>query len=201
VCFSAFNVSAAFKKQHVQPIYEKFNQVKAALDADKAKRATGQRQGNAELVFDADFRLFAAPSALIETLKDLVFKKISAQGRPLALVAVLEQSFNGVKDAVMKRDALAQRFESGAIPQNLLAKYYFGIRLPSGHTDHEFPCSLVSDDSARKRSAQGFNTSARTGYFSARSVRFCLNQLQSSPCPIGILFTGIKPSIPTSPRA
>jgi hypothetical protein len=139
VCFSAFNVAAAFKKQHVQPMYDKFNQVNAELQTVQKERATGQRQGNAEFVLDADFRLFAAPSAPIETLKELVFNKISAQGRPLALVAILEQSFNGVKDAVMKRDALAQRFESGAITQNLLAKCYFGIRLPSGHTNHEFP--------------------------------------------------------------
>lgn len=143
VCFSAFNAGASLKKQHVQPMYEEFERAKADLQVFKEQRATGQRQGNAEYVFVADMRTFAVPSSPIETLKDLVFNKISAYGRPLALVSVLEQTFTGLKEAVSKRDTLIHRFASGAVPKELFHNYYFGTRLPSGDTNQEYP-DLIS---------------------------------------------------------
>lgn len=139
VAFSACNAGLAVKKQHVQSMYEEFVRAKAELQAYRQQRATGQRQGNAEYRFVADMRIFPAPSAPIETLKDLVFHRISAYGRPLALVAVLEQSFAGVKEMIAKRDALIHRFASGAVPKELLPNYYFGMPLPNGDTNQEYP--------------------------------------------------------------
>lgn len=139
VCFSAFNAGAIVKKQHVQPMHEAFESAKRELQALNDQRASGQVQGNAEYVFVADLRTFPSPSAPIETLKDLVFNKISAYGRPLALVSVLEQSFVGLREAIAKRDALIHRFSSGSVPKELFHNYYFGSRLPSGDTNQEFP--------------------------------------------------------------
>jgi hypothetical protein len=139
VAFSAFNAGAALKKQHVQPMYEEFESANAKLEAYKADRATGQRQGNADYFFTADLRTFSAPLAPIDTLKDLVFNKISAHGRPLALVSMLEQSFLGLREVIQKRDALVHRFASGQIPKDLTHKYYFGQQLPNGDTNREFP--------------------------------------------------------------
>lgn len=144
VCFSAFNAGIALKKQHVQPMYDAFETAKKELHAFKAERASGRRQGNAEYKFLADMRTFPAPSAPIETLKDIVFNKISAYGRPLALVSVLEQSFVGLREAIAKRDALIQRFSSGSIPKELFHNYYFGLQLPSGDTSQEFPDLVVA---------------------------------------------------------
>lgn len=139
VAFSVCNAGLAVKKQHVQSMYEEFVRAKAELEAFRQQRATGQRQGNAEYRFVADMKTFPSPSAPIETLKDLVFHRISAYGRPLALVAVLEQSFAGLKEMIAKRDALIHRFTSGAVPKELLPKYYFGMPLPSGDTNQEYP--------------------------------------------------------------
>jgi hypothetical protein len=139
VAFSASNVALAVKKQHVQSMYEEFARAKADLEAFRQQRATGQRQGNAEYRFVADMRTFTAPSVPIETLKDLVFHRVSAYGRPLALVTVLEQSFAGLKEMIAKRDVLIHRFASGDVPKELLPNYYFGMPLPSGDTNQEYP--------------------------------------------------------------
>lgn len=139
VAFSACNAGLAVKKQHVQPMYEEFSRAKAELETLRQKRTTGQLQGNAEFRFFADMRVFPAPSAPIETLKDLVFHQISAYGRPLALVAVLEQSFSGVKEMIARRDAMIHRFASGAVPKDLLPNYYFGMPLPGGDVNQEYP--------------------------------------------------------------
>lgn len=137
VAFSACNAALATKKQHTKPMREKFNEAKEALLKFQAERATGQRQGNAEYHLELDLKVFPAPLVQIETLKDLVFKRLSAVGRPLALVAVLEQSLAGTRDAVAKREALVQRFASGQIPEQLTAHFYFGLKLPNGHLSQE----------------------------------------------------------------
>lgn len=139
LCFSTFNVAAAFKTQLALPMFEKYNQAKADFDADQQARATGQRQGNAEVVFDSDLKMFSAPSVPIKTLNELVFNKLAAPGRPIALAAILEQSLNSIQDSVSKRNALARHFMGGGVAQELLFRHYFGIRLPNGHTNHEFP--------------------------------------------------------------
>lgn len=137
VAFSACNAALATKKQHTEPMRRKFNEAKEALRRFQAERASGQRQGNAEYHGELDLKVFPAPVVPMETLKDLVFQKLSAVGRPLALVAVLEQSLAGARDAVAKREALVRRFAAGEIPEHLTAHFYFGLKMPNGHINQE----------------------------------------------------------------
>jgi len=139
VAFSACNAALATKKQHVEPLRTGFKEAHAALLKFQAERASGQRQGNAEYHVPLDLRVFPAPVVPIETLKNLAFEKLSAVGRPLALVSVLEQSLAGARDAIAKRELLVQRFANGAIPENLTAHFYFGLKLPNGHLSQEHP--------------------------------------------------------------
>jgi hypothetical protein len=136
--FSIVNAALALKKQHVQPMYEQFAAHKAALAKFNADRAAGQLAQGAQFPFVADLRSFPHPILPIETLKGLLFEKISAQGRALALLSVIEQSLVGVREAVLRRDALTQRFQSGEIPNQQVPFYYFGLPLPSG-TNQEYP--------------------------------------------------------------
>jgi hypothetical protein len=137
--FSACNAALALKKQHVQPMYEQFEREKKALTNFKAQRAAGKVPGNTGYHFVADLRTFPALVVPIETLKDLVFHKISAYGRALALVSVLEQSLLGLTEGIVKRDILIQRFSTGAVPAERLHLYYFGMPLPTGDTNQEYP--------------------------------------------------------------
>lgn len=138
VGFSIVNAALALKNQHVQPMYEKFQSDKAALAKLEADRAAGQLVPGTQFPFVADLRSFPAPIVPIETLKALVFDKISAQGRALALVSVIEQSLVGLHNTIGHRDAMCRRFQSGAIPNQQIPHYYFGLPLPSG-TNQEYP--------------------------------------------------------------
>jgi len=139
VAFVICNAAISLKSQHVQPMHEQFTREKEALRIFKEQRATGQIQGNAEYRYKADLRAFPAPTVPIETLKNLLFQKISAYGRPLALVSVIEQSLISLREAIEKRDILVQRFASGSIPTEQIPQYYFGMPLPSGDTNQEYP--------------------------------------------------------------
>jgi hypothetical protein len=138
VGFSIVNAALALKKQHVQPLYEQFNLQKKALEKFNADRQAGTLPQGAQFPFVADLRSFPAPIVPIETLKELLFDKISAQGRALALASVIEQTLVGLTEAVSRRDALVRQFQSGGIPNQQIPSYYFGLPLPTG-TNQEYP--------------------------------------------------------------
>lgn len=137
VAFSICNAALAVKRQHAEPLRSGFHRARDDLLKFQAEQASGQRQGNAKYHVQLDLKVFPAPAAPMETLKDLVFQKLSAVGRPLALVSVLEQSLAGVRDAVAKREELVQKFATGVIPEHLTAHFYFGLKLPNGHLNQE----------------------------------------------------------------
>lgn len=133
------NAALALKKQHVQPMREAFVKLRGDLEAFKEKRNAKQIAKDAAFHLQMDMRTYPAPILPVETLKHVVFQELSAVGRPLALVAVIEQSLIGLSGAIAKRDQLIQRFASGEIPENDHAHYYFGLPLPRGNLNQEYP--------------------------------------------------------------
>lgn len=133
------NAALALKKQHVQPMRENFLKMKSDLEAFNAKRDTRQIAADVEFHLQMDMRNYPAPIVPIETLKHVVFQELSAVGRPLALVAVIEQSLIGLSNAIAKRDQLIQRFETGEVSANNQAHYYFGLPLQGGHINQQYP--------------------------------------------------------------
>lgn len=137
-CFSICNATLMVKKQHVEPMRIEFEKQKENLKLFMQSNAAGNGLKNQVYEMTADLRLFPAPVVPIDTLKTLVFEKISAYGRPLALVSVLEQSLTGLAQAIAHRGRLIQRFQSNAIPKERFAHHYFGLRQVSGETDQEY---------------------------------------------------------------
>lgn len=121
--FSICNAALALKKQHVQPMHEQFTREREALEVFKARRRKGEIPSNVEHRIAADLRTYPAPITAMETLKGLVFKEISAYGRPLALVSVLDQSLAGLSESIGKRDTWVQRFSSGGVPPQQFQYY------------------------------------------------------------------------------
>ncbi len=139
VAHTICNAALSLKKQHVQPMREEFLKAKANLEAFKAKRDIGEIAPDEEFHVQMDMRTYPAPIVPIETLKHIAFQEISAVGRPLALVSVIEQSLVGLTAAIAKRDQLIQSFANGTIPEQLQANYYFGLPLKGGHVNQEYP--------------------------------------------------------------
>ncbi len=139
VAHTICNSALVLKKQHVQPIRENFLKIREAAEAFTAKRDAKQISLDVEFQFAMDFRTYPALIVPLETLKNLVFEKISTVGRPLALVAVTEQSLTGLNNAIAKRDQLIERFQTGEIPEKLRPHYYLGVPFSGGHVNQEFP--------------------------------------------------------------
>ena len=139
VSFSICSAALALKDQHVKPMYDRFLLEKERLEVFQQQRATRQRQDAAPFEFEADLQTFPAPVVPIKMLRDLLFNKTSNHGRPLALVAVLEQSLAGLVDQIAKRDQIIANFSSGAVPSNVLPHHYFGLPLEDASTNRVFP--------------------------------------------------------------
>lgn len=139
VAHTICNAALALKKQHVQPMREAFLELRGNLEAFKEKWNAQQIAPDVQLHLQMDMRTYPAPILPVETLKHVVFQELSAVGRPLALVAVIEQSLIGLSNAIAKRDQLIQRFASDEIPENNHAHYYFGLPLPGGNLNQEYP--------------------------------------------------------------
>ena len=139
VAHSICNAALALKKQHIQPMREKFIQSKADVEEFSRKRAANLIAPNAAFPTHLDMRTFPAPVVPIDTLKHILFQEISAVGRPLALASVIEQSLIGLNGAIAKRDQLIQKFASGDIPEKNHAQFYFGLPLQGGHLNQEYP--------------------------------------------------------------
>lgn len=137
--FTTCNAVLALKRQHVQPLYEKFVQDKKEVNAFHARSAAGQLQGNAQFHFVTDLRTFAAPTTPIDSLKDLLFNKLSVSGRALALVCAIEDAALGLTRSIQARQSLVEQIKSQSIPKDLLALYYFGFTLPNGDINQEYP--------------------------------------------------------------
>lgn len=133
------NAALALKKQHVQPMREAFLESTEDFEVFKEKRNAKQIATDVAFHLQMDMRTYPAPTLPIDTLKHLVFQELSAVGRPLALVAVIEQSLISLTGAIAKRDQLIQRFASDEIPESNHAHYYFGLPLAGGHVNREYP--------------------------------------------------------------
>jgi hypothetical protein len=143
-CFSICNAALMLKHQHVKPMHDEFEKQKVELNNFKKKFFLNGTPITQEYRFTADMRTFPALVVPLDTLKTLVFERISVYGRPLALVSVLEQSLVGLKRAIDHRDCLIQRFQSGTTPKELLAHHYFGLQQSNGDTNQEYPDTVVA---------------------------------------------------------
>lgn len=139
VAHTICNAALAVKKQHVLPMQQSFLKSKSELEEFKIKRNSGKTPKDAEFHMQMDMRTYPAPIVPMDTLKHVVFQELSVVGRPLALVAVIEQSLIGLTAAIAKRDQLIMRFATGEIHETVHANYYFGLPLQGGHVNQEFP--------------------------------------------------------------
>lgn len=137
VSHTACNAALAIKSQHFKQMSEKYMEDRRRI-VDISDRAAQGKEIEGTMHFVADLQLFPGPVFPLETLKELVFQKISAHGRPLALVSAIDQSLSGLNDAIVRREMQVKRFQSGQIPKELFPNYYFGLQLPSGDTPNEY---------------------------------------------------------------
>ncbi len=136
--FTICNTTLGLKKQLVAPMYSRFEAAKKEFLSIVEQRRTGQIQGNTPHRFEVDFQSFMIPALPVESLKILIFDRVNAQGRVLALISLIDNAATGLRHASGKRDSLIEMFNTNPPPPDVLPLLYFGAKLPSGHTHREY---------------------------------------------------------------
>jgi hypothetical protein len=131
----------ALKNQVTRDIYETYTKCRTDFEEYlQGSRRAGQQPANGLYEFRADLRSLPMPLLPIDVLRELLYEKISATGRPLALVAALAGSISSLSEFIQNRHRLIEGFKQ--MPDDrrsrLLPALYFGLQYQEGHVSEEF---------------------------------------------------------------
>jgi hypothetical protein len=141
VSFAICNTFLTLKQQYIKPLKNKFDSQNVSLHDYSEQRRLGQIPPGAPFVFTADFQtLFLSPFP-IDTLRQLVFEKLSLdERRPLMLVSTLVETIHGLNASTDNRNELIAFYKSSPISPEDLVPLYFGLpQSRNGVTSREYP--------------------------------------------------------------
>jgi len=136
--FTICNAGLSLKKQFTKPIHDAYVEKRASLQEFQRQRALGQIPPNAMFEFRADLRTVPMPVVPIDALKHHVYEKVSASGRPLALVVALTGALTTLADVIAKRNTLIEQFQKTGQQLEHFPALYFGLPYGGGHLNTEF---------------------------------------------------------------
>lgn len=133
ICVGGLNL----KDQVTRSVYDDY--VKLKSDFEEHRRRVDQGEDLPVFELRADFRSFPMPLLPIDILRELVHEKISATGRPLALVAALAGSISSLSGMIGNRQHLIESFKQMSDEhRSVLPALYFGFPYGGGHVNEEF---------------------------------------------------------------
>ena len=137
--FTIVNDVLALKKQHVREMSSTYNSEVERYKEYKAKRLTGQIQGNVPYELKLDLRTFPTGISPIAVLQEIVFSKTGATGRPLSLASSLSSSLANLNVAIARRNELIEDFKRDRLPQGAnIVSMYLGLPYEGGHVNQEY---------------------------------------------------------------
>ena len=144
VAYVICNALLGLKKQHVKDLKERFDTQNAARLEFMLKRKNGKIPSNAEFVFEADLMSIQVPATLpTDTLRALVFDRLSLVGRPLTLVMTVTHTVQSLNDSLAKRNNLIESYKSKFSDDNQgFIPLYFGLPYGDGHINLEYPGTI-----------------------------------------------------------
>lgn len=142
LAFALCNSLLALKKQHIRGLKEGHDAQSAELIEFKRKRLAGEVSLTQPIEFV--FNLFSIQLQPLETetLKTIVFERLTIVGRPLNLVVTLAQTLEGLAESVQRRNDLIAGYKARGTPGTELVNDYFGLPLSDGQINLDYPETL-----------------------------------------------------------
>lgn len=141
--FGVCNSLLALKKQHVKSLKERYEAQQAKLQEFRRKRNEGEVQLDVALQCQFDMQTLQFQALPMDTLRAVVFERLSIVGRPLNLVVALTQSVQCLEDSLTKRNTLIEGYKTEFAKDNQgLATLYFGLPYGEGHVNLDYPGTI-----------------------------------------------------------
>jgi hypothetical protein len=143
LAFGVCNSLLALKKQHVNRLKETYDAQKAALHEFFRKRAAGEISKDIPFEFKADMQTLQPQVLPTDTLRSILFERLSIVGRPLNLVVTLTQTVESLAGSLAKRNSLIESYKVElAGDTERLVPLYFGLPFGGGHVNLDYPGTI-----------------------------------------------------------
>lgn len=139
LAFSVTNTFLALKRQHIKTLKENFDAQRAELENFKQKSQTGMNAQSQAFYFQADLQTLNPQVMPVDTLRTIVFERLSVTGRALNLVTTIMQTVQNLEESLVKRNNLIQEYRKLQMTPEKLAPLYFGFEYEHGHLDLSYP--------------------------------------------------------------
>lgn len=135
----------SLKKKDVKALKENYDKQLQYIEEFNQRRRQGILSANEVFEFQADLQTLEAIFVPIDTLKKLIFEKISVGGRPLCLTTTLIRTIQSLNGCIQKRNQLIESYKANSpIPDEVLARHYFGLPDSNGNIDNNYPSYIES---------------------------------------------------------
>lgn len=134
--YSAANTLMMLKRQHIQPLCEKYKSDRE--NCLEALQKSKSQPANEPYYIEADLKTYTLPKLPLRALTQMVYSEIAPKGKAISALAMLEQSVVGFAQVTSKREEIIARFQTNEIPANQFHCHYFGIKDWTGHVYGEY---------------------------------------------------------------
>lgn len=142
VTFGICNSLITIKKQHVKRLKENHDSDKARIIEAHEKTLRNELPPGTVTRFSADFQTLSLTILPIEILQQIVFQKLSLNGRPIALATTLGQTLHSLGMSMEKRNQLIEIYKGSELTQDQLIILYFGLPHGGGYINNDYPSSV-----------------------------------------------------------
>ncbi len=129
--FSIFNSVLNLRSQHIEKFRDNFYITKGNLEILFREEGPGQT-----ISLQIPVPSLQPIAFQTETLRNLIFDKISPLSRPLALTNIIGETLDSLNLAIEQRNEMIARLQ--AAPQQLKVPLYLGYELPEGGVDNTY---------------------------------------------------------------
>jgi hypothetical protein len=140
VAFAICNTFLTLKQQYIKPLKDTFDAQNVAFHEYTETYRRGDLPCGTPFHFTADLGMLFLSPFPIDTLRQLVFEKISLdERRPLMLVTALVDAIHGLNSSTDNRNTLIEFYKFSNISSDDLVPLYFGFPHISRVTSREYP--------------------------------------------------------------
>lgn len=137
--FSICNSFLSLKKQHIKNLAQTYYDQKSTVEKINEQKKTGQ-PASSTFEFVADFQTIPPMNVPIDRLQSLVYDDISVIGRSLHLTSTLNETIQSLNRSIQERNNFIENYKlSGGLPDDALARIYFGLPDNEGNIDNNYP--------------------------------------------------------------
>jgi hypothetical protein len=136
------NMFLAFKRQHVVPLKEDFERIKAAYNNHKTMLQNGV-QGAQPFHFTADLRSLSVLATPQAALEKMIFEKTLVRGRALAALVTLVAAIDGVGITIRARNEMVEDRRKAQWNDQERLEFFLGLRTSAGVQDERFKTNIA----------------------------------------------------------